>query len=33
MGPFGGDNGGKIIAEGIPVDISKDKNSVTGKYL
>jgi excinuclease ABC A subunit len=33
MGPFGGENGGKIIAEGVPVDVSKNKNSVTGKYL
>ncbi len=33
MGPFGGDNGGKIIAEGIPIEISKNKASITGKYL
>lgn len=33
MGPFGGDNGGKVVAEGTPVEVSKNNNSVTGKYL
>jgi len=33
LGPEGGDGGGRIIAEGAPKDIVKDKNSVTGKYL
>ncbi len=33
LGPEGGDGGGRIIAEGSPKDIAKDKNSVTGKYL
>ncbi len=33
LGPEGGGGGGRIIAEGSPRDIAKDKNSVTGKYL
>ena len=33
LGPEGGDGGGRIIAEGSPKDIAKDRNSVTGKYL
>jgi excinuclease ABC subunit A len=33
LGPEGGDGGGRIIAQGSPKDIAKDKNSVTGKYL
>ncbi|MDO8340447.1 MAG: excinuclease ABC subunit UvrA, partial [Candidatus Woesebacteria bacterium] len=33
LGPGGGDSGGEIIAVGSPNDISKNKNSVTGKYL
>jgi excinuclease ABC subunit A len=33
LGPEGGDGGGRIIAEGAPKDLAKDKNSVTGKYL
>lgn len=33
MGPFGGNNGGKIVAEGTAEEISKNNNSVTGKYL
>jgi excinuclease ABC subunit A len=33
LGPEGGDDGGRIIAEGTPKDLAKDKNSVTGKYL
>jgi len=33
LGPEGGDGGGKIIAEGCPKDLSKNPNSVTGKYL
>ena len=33
MGPEGGDHGGKIIAEGTPEDIAKQKNSHTGKFL
>ena len=33
MGPRGGQQGGKIIASGVPVDISQKSNSLTGKYL
>jgi excinuclease ABC A subunit len=33
MGPFGGEKGGNIVAEGMPIEVSKNKNSVTGKYL
>ena len=33
LGPDGGDNGGKILCEGTPLEISKNKNSYTGAYL
>ncbi|MCH5268964.1 MAG: excinuclease ABC subunit UvrA [Lachnospiraceae bacterium] len=33
LGPEGGDNGGYIIAEGTPEEVSKNKKSYTGKYL
>jgi excinuclease ABC subunit A len=33
LGPEGGDGGGRIIAEGSPLDIAQNKRSVTGKYL
>lgn len=33
LGPEGGENGGKIIAEGTPAEISKNKKSYTGEYL
>lgn len=33
LGPEGGDGGGKIIAQGTPAEIIKNKNSFTGKYL
>ena len=33
MGPDGGINGGEIIAEGKPEDISKIDRSYTGKFL
>ncbi len=33
LGPMGGDRGGEIISVGTPLDISRDKNSVTGQYL
>lgn len=33
MGPDGGEKGGKIVAEGTPEEVAKNKNSVTGKYL
>jgi excinuclease ABC subunit A len=33
MGPDGGDKGGMIVAQGIPAQIAKVKESYTGKYL
>jgi len=33
LGPEGGDGGGRIIAEGSPMDIAQNKHSVTGMYL
>jgi excinuclease ABC subunit A len=33
LGPEGGENGGTILACGIPEDIIKNKNSITGIYL
>ncbi|MEK7658482.1 MAG: excinuclease ABC subunit UvrA [Patescibacteria group bacterium] len=33
LGPEGGEEGGKIVAEGAPSDIAKNKKSYTGKYL
>ena len=33
LGPEGGEGGGKIVAVGRPVDISRNKYSYTGKYL
>ncbi len=33
LGPAAGTEGGKVIATGTPAQISKNKNSITGKYL
>ena len=33
LGPDGGDNGGKIVCCGTPLEISKCKKSYTGEYL
>ncbi|MBI2448183.1 excinuclease ABC subunit UvrA [Candidatus Microgenomates bacterium] len=33
LGPEGGDNGGRIMAEGTPEEVAKVKESYTGKYL
>ena len=33
LGPEGGVNGGKIIAEGIPEEVVENEKSYTGKYL
>jgi len=33
LGPEGGDEGGYIVAEGTPLEITKNKKSYTGKYL
>ena len=33
MGPGGGADGGRVIAEGTPEEIKENESSVTGKYL
>ena len=33
IGPGGGDAGGKIVAQGEPESVAKDKKSITAKYL
>ncbi len=33
IGPEGGKNGGKIVAEGTPEEIANNKKSITGKFL
>ena len=33
MGPSGGEAGGRVVSEGTPKEVAKDKNSATGKYL
>jgi len=33
MGPGAGIHGGEIVAKGIPAEIEKNKNSLTGQYL
>ena len=33
LGPEGGDEGGYIVAQGSPFEVSKNKKSYTGKYL
>ena len=33
MGPGGGKQGGRIVAEGTPEAIHANRNSITGKYL
>lgn len=33
LGPEGGENGGEIVAEGTPEEISKNPHSYTGQYL
>jgi excinuclease ABC subunit A len=33
LGPEGGEGGGYIVAQGSPVDVAQNKNSVTGEYL
>lgn len=33
LGPESGDDGGEIVAEGSPLQITKNKNSWTGKFL
>ena len=33
IGPEGGENGGRIVAQGTPEEIVEVKDSYTGKYL
>jgi excinuclease ABC subunit A len=33
LGPEGGDGGGRVIAEGTPDDVARNKASYTGQYL
>ena len=33
LGPEGGDGGGRVIAEGTPEDVARNKASYTGQYL
>jgi excinuclease ABC subunit A len=33
IGPGAGEQGGKIVAQGAPLQIMEDKNSITGEYL
>src|SRR5690625_5080684 len=33
IGPGAGDHGGKIVADGTPKNIMKNRKSLTGKYL
>jgi excinuclease ABC subunit A len=33
LGPDGGDKGGRLVAEGTPLDIARVKESYTGRYL
>ena len=33
MGPEGGSGGGKVVAEGTPEEVAKNRHSITGKYL
>jgi excinuclease ABC subunit A len=33
LGPEGGENGGKIVAEGTPEEVAKNKKSFTAEYL
>lgn len=33
MGPEGGRNGGRIVAQGTPEELSSDSHSVTGSYI
>jgi excinuclease ABC subunit A len=33
LGPEGGDNGGRIVAQGTPEEVARSENSYTGAYL
>jgi excinuclease ABC subunit A len=33
LGPEGGEGGGRVIAEGTPEEVARNKASFTGQYL
>ena len=33
IGPGPGDAGGEVVAEGTPLEVMKNQNSITGRYL
>ena len=33
IGPGAGEHGGKVIAEGTPLEIMENTDSITGRYL
>jgi excinuclease ABC subunit A len=33
LGPEGGADGGRLIAQGTPLDVARDPASITGRYL
>jgi len=33
LGPGGGEEGGRVVAEGTPEEVAHNKNSFTGEYL
>jgi excinuclease ABC subunit A len=33
LGPEGGDGGGRVVAEGTPEDVARNRASHTGRYL
>jgi excinuclease ABC subunit A len=33
LGPEGGEGGGRVIAEGTPEEVARNKGSFTGQYL
>ena len=33
LGPYGGDRGGELLAEGTPEDIARNPDSATGRYI
>jgi excinuclease ABC subunit A len=33
LGPEGGEGGGRVIAEGTPEEVARNKASYTGQYL
>ncbi len=33
MGPEGGDQGGRVVAQGTPEEVAKMDNTYTGEYL